>query len=316
MRGADSQRPNRHLSVGELVDYPVLRRYLRDLDRRGLTRGTIDCYRTKIAALCRHLHPASLLGATRDDIQEFLDTRRISPRTRYSYLSAYEVFYDWLIDEGELTTANPVGTIRRPKIRRAIPRPMPEDDFEVAYRQAPPHLRAWLALGAWQGLRCKEIAGLTRQDVLDTHDPPMLVVAQGKGGHERVVPLNPDVLIDLRPFLDITDTEYLFRRKDGWRRPGYEVSQRLCLYLRGLGIPATAHQLRHLFATRIYALTKDIRVTQELLGHQNPNTTAIYAAWSPVDATAAVVALTRPSGSGSRDSSEAFATHSRDEGLT
>jgi integrase len=53
----------------------------------------------------------------------------------------------------------------------------------------------------------------------------------------------------------------------------------------------TAQQLRHWFGTGIYAVSHDIRLTQELLGHQSPNTTAIYVAWAAVDAAPAVASL-------------------------
>lgn len=62
-------------------------------------------------------------------------------------------------------------------------------------------------------------------------------------------------------------------------------------YFADLGIKATAHQLRHFFGTGIYAQTHDIRLTQELLGHQSPSTTAIYTAWAAVDAAPAVASL-------------------------
>jgi len=62
-------------------------------------------------------------------------------------------------------------------------------------------------------------------------------------------------------------------------------------YLRDLGIDATAHRARHWFATEVYAQGHDIRVTQELLGHSDPSTTAGYVAYSHVDAAAAVGAL-------------------------
>jgi integrase/recombinase XerC len=62
-------------------------------------------------------------------------------------------------------------------------------------------------------------------------------------------------------------------------------------YLHDLGINATGHQLRHWFGSEVYANTHDIRVTQELLGHSSPTTTAGYVAYSHVDAAAAVASL-------------------------
>jgi len=69
------------------------------------------------------------------------------------------------------------------------------------------------------------------------------------------------------------------------------VSVAIRSYFDELGIEASGHQLRHWFGTGIYAVTHDIRLTQELLGHQSPDTTAIYVAWAAVDAAPAVAAL-------------------------
>jgi integrase/recombinase XerC len=69
------------------------------------------------------------------------------------------------------------------------------------------------------------------------------------------------------------------------------MSVAMIKYLRDIGVDATGHQLRHWFATSIYEATHDIRLTQELLGHQSPTTTAIYVAFSSVDAAAAVASL-------------------------
>jgi site-specific recombinase XerD len=56
-------------------------------------------------------------------------------------------------------------------------------------------------------------------------------------------------------------------------------------------VDATLHQLRHRFATRLYAECGDLRVVQELMGHCNPKTTAGYAAYSAAAAVSAVCAI-------------------------
>jgi len=71
----------------------------------------------------------------------------------------------------------------------------------------------------------------------------------------------------------------------------HEVSLAISAYLRRLGVPASAHQLRHWFGTSIYGSTHDLRLTQELMGHQSPVTTAGYTAWSPDVGVTAVTAL-------------------------
>ena len=54
-----------------------------------------------------------------------------------------------------------------------------------------------------------------------------------------------------------------------------------------MGINATAHQLRHWFASEVHGACHDIRVTQELLGHSDPSTPAGYISYSAIDAAAA-----------------------------
>jgi hypothetical protein len=60
------------------------------------------------------------------------------------------------------------------------------------------------------------------------------------------------------------------------------------------------HQLRHWFATKVYASSLDPNLTQELLGHIDPRTTAFYLAFSPVKASEAVRHVERPSGADER----------------
>ena len=71
---------------------------------------------------------------------------------------------------------------------------------------------------------------------------------------------------------------YLFRRHDGAPGPNAPglVSQLAARALRDAGVSATLHQLRHRFGTRTYQASHDIRVVQELMGHQSPVTTAAY----------------------------------------
>jgi site-specific recombinase XerD len=273
----------------------LLSAHVLHMERRGNTRSSIDKRLIDLRALARWLEPSSLLVATRQDIEAFLDHRRtaagkpITGRTRYAWLSHFNAFYRWAMIE-ELTDHDPTLAIMRPKIRRNLPRPIADDDLAAAMATAPPQIRAMLALAAYQGLRCQEIAGLDREDVLDTRDPAVIVVVKGKGGHQRIVPLHPEALSALR-CLPLPRSGALFTRTRGGRHTPVTVSQGIGRFFASQGIVANAHQLRHWFGTGIYAVTHDIRLTQELLGHQSPDTTAIYVAWAAVDAAPAVAAL-------------------------
>jgi integrase/recombinase XerC len=265
-------------------------------ERRGNLPASIKKRQDSLRSFAFWLEPRTLFEVTREDIETFLDARRgmdgrpLRGRTRYSWLSDLHVFYTWAINE-ELTDRDPTLAIIRPKLRRNLPRPISDEDLGRALAEAPPVMRAMVSLAAYQGLRCQEIAGLTREDVLDTRDPAVIVVVKGKGGSQRVIPLHPEVLAALR-CMPMPRSGPLLRTPKGVPHSPVSVSVAMRHYFAGLGIEATAHQLRHWFGTGIYSASKDIRLTQELLGHQSPTTTAIYVAWAAVDAAPAVAALT------------------------
>jgi integrase/recombinase XerC len=71
-----------------------------------------------------------------------------------------------------------------------------------------------------------------------------------------------------------------------------QVSHAIRSHLHSCGVIASAHQLRHWFATSVYETSgHDLRMVQELLGHSSPTTTAIYTRWSRTQAGPAVDAI-------------------------
>ncbi|HVM15488.1 MAG TPA: tyrosine-type recombinase/integrase [Egibacteraceae bacterium] len=255
----------------------VLGEYRDHQERSGFTPKTITGTSRLLRYFAVALEPKDVLDAKKRDIEAWLDGRRLSPKSRYTYISTIASFYDWAVDE-ELLAQSPTRRIRRPRTGRALPRPADDGDLARALRGATPRMRAWLMLGAYQGLRCHEIALLQVDDLLLTRRPPLLVVSHGKGGRERVLPLNPQVEAALRAY-GLPRSGYIFT-SDGTRPLVAEsVSNTICRYLRLMGGGATAHQLRHWFGSAVYQRTRDLRLTQELMGHAFPSTTAIYAAW-------------------------------------
>jgi site-specific recombinase XerD len=258
-----------------------------DQVRRGLMLSSIEQRGAKLVVFARFLDPTGLLDATRGDIEQFLDARQIGSRTRYAWLSHLSSFYDWAIRDDLLMT-NPTLRIIRPKMRRALPRPAATSDLRRALGVAAPDELCWLLLAAYMGLRCQEIAGLRREDVLEGES--VLRVTKAKGGKERLVPLHPDVLEAFR-CLPMPRVGWMFQRPRGGPYNPVQMSQNFNGFLRRAGVDATAHQLRHWFGTNLYAQSHDIRMTQEMLGHANPATTAIYTAFDQRAAMRSVQAM-------------------------
>ena len=269
-------------------------RYLDELSAAGLRPATRRSAHYSIGRFARAL-PVDPFDATPTDVRNWwLGLHlRLAPTTTRSEMAEVVRFYRWAADAGHVTV-DPTAGLRRPRIPRLIPRPISEADLTHAVAHAPDRIRPWLVLAACQGLRDMEIAGLQRRDVLDTAAVPTLLV-RGKGGHERVLPLSACTLAELAPALP--SGGWVFRRPRGRAGMAY-TPQQISLYgnrfLHSVGVAATMHQLRHRFATVTYAACRDLRVVQELMGHRDPATTAIYTKWSPACAVDAVTAAALP----------------------
>jgi site-specific recombinase XerD len=267
----------------------ALSRYRVYLSNRALSENSIRSY-TYILRQFQGWLGRSIIDAGRDEIEGWINQKPLSPRARYTYISTLAGFYRWAIRE-ELAEKDPTVYLDRPRLPRSVPRPMAVADLHHALNFADLRMRAWLMLAAYDGLRCQEIAGLRVDDLLLTFEPPMLVVSAAKGRRQRIVPLNREVEKALVEF-GIPRAGYLFIRQDR-PRSGQpilprSVSEYIGNYLHGLGINATAHMARHLFATTVYRLTNNLRLVQELLGHSSPSTTAGYTAYSATEASAVV----------------------------
>lgn len=250
--------------------------FAQDQTRRGLRPATITTRRRILWSLERHL-PGPIELATSDEIEKWLDSLRLSSRSRYTYLSATASFFEFIRRRG-VRPDDPTRDILRPRLNRLIPRPMTPADAGYAIANADAMMAAWLSLCAYQGLRCFEIAQLRREDVLDNREPPLLVVADGKGGRQDILTLNQQVELALHHY-GMPRNGFLFVTRDGLPYKPASVSRYICKHMAGLGIDGGAHRLRHLFISAVWSQTKDLRVTQEVARHSDPKTTSGYAAF-------------------------------------
>jgi integrase len=269
--------------MGEIIE-----QYGIDQDRRGLTDQTQGCSRRLLHHFARE-YGGDIAQASTNEVADWLDSCVISSRSRITYLAQLRGFYRYCRRAG-LRQDDPIEDIARPKSRRLLPRPIADDDLGLAMQLASPMMAAWLALAAYQGFRAIEVARLLREDILERHDPP-LIVARGKGDKEAPLPLHPEVLRLLKVAgLPLAGYVFLLPR-DRRPFPGGTVSVYANRYLHGLGISDTFHQLRHWYGTSVFKKTRDLRLTQELMRHAGPGSTAIYTAWSPIEAADAVLSL-------------------------
>src|SRR5215472_5940675 len=232
-----------------------------------------------------------LAKLTPADIRAFITHRRqegLGPGGVQRALAAVRSFYKFLAKEGVLENAA-ARSIRTPRVRRPLPRPLSVDDAARVLSQASEHNVEWLGardtalltLLYGAGLRISEALSLKRGDV------PLgeTLTVIGKGRKQRAVPVLPLVASALGdyvariPFTGAPSSALFLSRRGLPMSP--REAQALMQRLRGqLGLPqrATPHALRHSFATHILQGGGDLRSLQELLGHASLSTTQIYTA--------------------------------------
>lgn len=238
-------------------------------------------------------HPVA--DVTRTELQAWRAAmvERLTPAGQHNEIVHVSQFLRWCVAYGH-RDEDPTAVLIRPKhLHDKLPRPLGDAAIAHAMACAGQPVRAWIALGAFCGLRCMEIADLAREDVIDGVDAPFLRIV-GKGGKERVVPLPVPVLAELVD-AGMPRRGHLFSRMDG--RPGppsaMRVSERICDHLRDAGAAGTAHQLRHRFGTKLYEATHDPFLVATVMGHASTDTTRGYVAISPSAASLPVEQISR-----------------------
>lgn len=266
----------------------IVEAHVAELRRRNLRPSTIYQRKRVIARLVAWTGDPDPLNVTRHHLEAFF-SRPLAPKSLAVEMTHVRQFFEWAVRTGHLPQ-DPSESFDRPRLPKSLPRPISDAQLTKALDEAPDRIKPWLYLAAYAGLRAAEIAQLRAEAVLMDASPPMLIIEESKGGGMSSVPLHPR-LVALFESMDLPAAGYLFERRDGKPGPNapWLISQRSNEYLHGIGIPDTLHSLRHWFGTNAYrASGRDLRVTQELMRHSSPVTTAGYTYVDPGEAAAAV----------------------------
>lgn len=215
-------------------------------------------------------HHADPWSVTTLDMVQWMADQQWATETRRSYRSALRGFYRWAVIAGHLSTSPADALpIIRPGAHR--PRPAPELVVVAGLEAHDERVRVMVRLAAQHGLRRGEIAQVNVLEDLgeDLGGPTLLV--HGKGDKERWVPIDGDLVAAMRRLACPA----------GWVFPGRtsgHLSPDRVGVLIAQALPGhwTAHPLRHRFATRAYAGSRDLAAVQALLGHTKPETTMRY----------------------------------------
>jgi site-specific recombinase XerD len=276
----------------------LVQAYLDHLRIHGYSRSVASHARTILPRLFDHLRTEGIrdLRAARErDLLSFLRRMRswrsrsgepVSPWTVVGYLTSVRAFFAFLEKKG-LILGNPAQGLLLRKPQR-LPRALSEEDARRLMAGPPywgavgPRDRAILEVLYGTGIRVAECVRLDLQDM--ALQEGQLLVRNGKGKKDRVVPLVGQALLALDRYLRevrhalVRDPreQAVFLSAIGTRLSPVTLQYQVRRYAKALGLRATPHVLRHSCATHLLRHGADVRQIQQLLGHRALETTALY----------------------------------------
>lgn len=208
----------------------------------------------------------------------------ISPTSRARKLSAIKSFYKYFTVRTKQLQENPVADLEYPKIRKSLPKYLTMEQSAALLRSisGPNEKRDYAILMLFLncGIRRSELVGLNLTDVYEDR-----IRVVGKGNKERIVYFGAacrkaiDAYLPERNKQVLSDNRALFGSRDNNRISVSAVHRLVKKALQQAGLDSTqfsAHKLRHTAATMMLSGGVDVKTVQEVLGHENLNTTQIY----------------------------------------
>ncbi len=253
---------------------------------RRLSKNTIIAYKKDLNIIISTLKK-DLNQLNKDDINDFLKNMDVSSRTKAHYLTVLNSYYNYLIFTG-LLSMNPCDGIKSPKIEKKLPVYLTIEEIDklfnirlnkpIDYRN-----KAMLELLFATGTRISELTSLTLSQI---NFEESIIKVMGKGKKERIIPIANNALnylkvyiYNYREYLIKNNNDYVFLNKNGEKisRQGFFKILKKMAQDSGINKNISPHVLRHSFATYLLNNGVDLRVIQELLGHENLETTEIYS---------------------------------------
>ena len=254
---------------------------------RAMSPNTVASYCSDVKKFAE-FHNDALEKADPDAVISYLSSRKkLSERSQARLLSSLRSFYDWLVLE-KVIEENPCDKVDMPKLGVYLPTVLSVEEVEAIIDS--------VQREDWFGLRDKAIlevlygCGLRVSEAVELKisgvylDEGFLRVI-GKGNKERLVPLGEmagDALrnyLDSRPApADAESDDVLFLNRFGKRLSRVSMFNLVKKQALAAGITKelSPHTFRHSFATHLVENGADLRVVQEMLGHESITTTEVY----------------------------------------
>ena len=254
---------------------------------RAMSPNTVSSYSSDVEKFFLAVGKAPS-AVTTDDLRDYVSSRRdLSKRSLARTLSSLRSFFDYLVMEGERKD-NPCDAVDLPKLGRYLPSVLSVGEVEAILDS--------VDLTSWQGRRDRAILEVLYGCGLRVSDAASLRISclfldegfvrvVGKGDKERLVPIGEAAVDAVRDYLgqrpsaavsEYDDILFLSRLGKPLSRVSmFNIVKRQAI-LAGIHKEISPHTFRHSFATHLIENGADLRVVQEMLGHENILTTEIY----------------------------------------
>ncbi|MEE3477085.1 MAG: site-specific tyrosine recombinase XerD [Candidatus Cryptobacteroides sp.] len=254
---------------------------------RAMSPNTVTSYSTDIREFFDATTALPAEVTTQDIIDYLAAKDKLSKRSQARLLSSLRSFFDWLVAEGERKD-NPCETVDSPKLGRYLP--------EVLSVEEVTSIMESVDLSSWNGKRDRAIlevlygCGLRVSEAVNLKISHVyleegFVQVVGKGNKERLVPIGEIAVDAIRSYLgarrDPAEPKYddiLFLNRFGKslsRVAMFNMVKKQAM-IAGIRKEISPHTFRHSFATHLIENGADLRVVQEMLGHESILTTEIY----------------------------------------
>jgi integrase/recombinase XerD len=266
------------LSNLQLVNYNALQKYVEVLQLKAYSPKTISTYRNEFAQLLFVLKNKNADDLDADRLRDYFlyctNTLKLSEHTLHSRINAVKFYYEQVLGREKFFFDIP-----RPKKPFQLPNVLAISQVELLFSKLEnlKH-KTMLFLAYSAGLRVSEVVGLRVKDI---HSARMVINIKGaKGKKDRMVILSQGILELLRKYYTSYKPKYwLFEGQ--YKDEPYSTRSLQMIFHRAkreakIIQDVTFHSLRHSYATHLHERGTDIRLIQELLGHNDIKTTLRY----------------------------------------
>ncbi len=254
---------------------------------RALSPNTVEAYTSDMESFFSQVAVEPAHVSTQDIIDYLSVNDRLSKRSQSRLLSSFRSFFDWLVMEGDRKD-NPCDPIDSPKLGRYLPEVLSVEEVTSIIDSVDiskwngKRDRAVLEILYGCGLRVSEAVGLKISNVYLEEG---FVRVVGKGDKERIVPMGEMAAEAVKEYMaarpepaspQYDDILFLNRFGKAISRVALFSMVKRQAMAAGVNKEISPHTFRHSFATHLIENGADLRVVQEMLGHESILTTEIY----------------------------------------